>query len=48
LLAKSKKTIIELENYRKKLEIAEAIIAKLENNFINIDLGNGKFLLYGY
>lgn len=37
----------ELKNYRKKLEIAEAEIAKLKNKPIDVDLGGGKFLLYG-
>jgi len=49
LLAKPKKIITELKNYRKKLEVAEAEIAKLKNKpIINVDLGGGKFLLYGY
>ena len=48
LLAKSKEKMIELENYRKKLEIAKAEIAKLKNKPIDVDLGSGKFLLYGY
>lgn len=48
LLAKSEKKIIELENYRKKLEIANATIAKLKNKPIDVDLGGGKFLLYAY
>ena len=48
LLAKPKKIITELKNYRKKLEFAEAEIAKLKNKLIDVDLGSGKFLLYGY
>ena len=47
-LSKPNKIKTELENYRKKLEIAEATIAKLENKPIDVDLGGGKFLLYGY
>jgi hypothetical protein len=48
VLAKSEKKIIELENYRKKLEIANATIAKLKNKPIDVDLGGEKFLLYAY
>lgn len=48
LLTKSKEKITELENYRKKLEIANARIAKLENKPIDVDLGGGKFLFYVY
>ena len=48
MLAKSEKKIIELENYRKKLEIANATIAKLKNKPIDVDLGGEKFLLYAY
>ena len=48
LLANSKEKKIEIENYRKKLEIANAKIAKLKNKPIDINLGGGKFLLYAY
>ena len=48
LLAKPKKITTELKNYRKKLEVAEAEIAKLKNKPIDVDLGGGKFLLYAY
>jgi hypothetical protein len=48
LLAKPKKIITELKNYRKKLEVAEAEIAKLKNKPIDVDLENGKFLLHSY
>ena len=48
LLAKSKEIIIELTNYRQKLEIAEAEIAKLKNKHIDVDLKGGRFLLYEY
>jgi hypothetical protein len=48
LLNKPKQIAIELANNRKKLEIVEAEIAKLKNKPIDIDLGGGRFLLYGY
>ena len=44
----SEKLVLGLEVYRKKLEIAEAHIAKLSNKPLKIDLVGGKFLLYGY
>ena len=48
LLAKPKKITTELKNYRKKLELAEAEIAKLKNKSTDVDLGGEQFLLYGY
>ena len=48
LLAKPKKIKTELENYRKKLELAEAEIAKLKNKPMDVNLGGGQFLLYAY
>jgi len=48
LLARPKKITTELKNYRKKLELVEAEIAKLKNKPIDVDLRGGQFLLYGY
>jgi len=48
LLTKHKKLGTELKNYRKKLEILEAEIAKLKNKLIDVNLGGGQFLLYRY
>ena len=48
LLAKPKKIKTELKNYRKKLELAEAEIAKLKNKPMDVNLGGGQFLLYAY
>jgi hypothetical protein len=48
LLSKPKKLIDQLDKYKKKLQLAEAQIAKLKRVSIDINLERGKFLLYGY
>ena len=47
-LLKEEEKRIELDAYQKKLDIAEAEIAKLKNKPIDIYLEGGKFLLYAY
>ena len=48
LLLKDEEIMIELDDYRKRVETAEAQLAELKNKPIDIYLEDGKFLLYAY